>query len=151
MKNGLLSIGMTALLLCACQTGVGEEDVFKHQDTYLGDNSEVLAIVDKLQHAKQFDSMKLQTKQQPYGITLRYQTLDSIATQQKMVIHHATFLFTLIRNVETMSIEFGDVTYTLTKSDLETLYDTKLSSLNNQEKVLNLLGEHEQEAIKQLL
>ncbi|GAB2565967.1 DUF4825 domain-containing protein [Gracilibacillus alcaliphilus] len=151
MKKLLFIIGVAILLLSSCQATESKADIFKQQGMYLGDNSEVVSIINKLPNAEYFDSMELQTKAEPYGITLYYQPLASIAAEQEMAVHHATFLFALINNAETATFTFGGQSYTLTKTDLEKLYHVKLGDLRKMEETQSLIETHQQEVITNLL
>ncbi|WP_066187995.1 MULTISPECIES: DUF4825 domain-containing protein [Gracilibacillus] len=152
MKKLILT---TAVLLCitfilsACQSLGKEQGIFQWNDSFVGDNNAISSIVFQLPNADSFESMELQTKEEPYEIILHYQEImaDNLEQEyQYTAFYNATFLFTLVQNVEKVTFAFKDESYTLTRTELEKWYDTKLGDLNNEKEVKQLIESHQEES-----
>ncbi|WP_228275784.1 DUF4825 domain-containing protein [Gracilibacillus oryzae] len=85
--------------------------MFQYKNSYVGDNSAVGNIVNELAHSKELNQISLQTKTEPYGITLEYNDIDAEQVEEEMkhmVISNATFLFALIKNADWITFQFTD-------------------------------------------
>lgn len=85
----VVTLAGVAVALVACnnntkQSGTGEQSdysqkLYQYKETYTGDNSKVGAIIYTLNYTVlPFESLKLKTDSQPYGITVNYK-VDSRA------------------------------------------------------------------------
>ena len=52
-------------------------DLFQYKNSSVGDNSAVGNIVKELAHNKELNQISLETKKEPYGITLEYKDIDA--------------------------------------------------------------------------
>lgn len=145
MKKFILTAAVLLFAVCnlsACQSLAEKQDIFQWNDSYVGDNNAISSIINQLPNADAFDSIELQTAEKPYGITLHYQEItgdDIIQEYQYTALYNATFLFTLVQNVENVTFVFADQSYTLSRSELENWYDTGLGNLANETDVKQLI------------
>lgn len=138
-----------AFSLSACQSLGEEQDIFQWNDSFVGDNNAISSIVFQLPNADSFESIELQTKEKPYEITLHYQeiTADNLEQEyQYTALYNATFLFTLVQNVEKVTFAFVDQSYTLTRAEVEEWYDTELGNLDNEAEVKQLIESQQEES-----
>lgn len=118
------------------QTATTSLDLFTYQSTFIGDSSKVLAIINELPESNNFLQLSLQTTQRPYGASLDYSTV----THPKIVaIANATWLFTLIPNVEQLQFSFNDDVYTLTRQQLVNWYNQDFTTISTTEELQLLI------------
>jgi hypothetical protein len=133
------------LLIAGCSLGEKEaaksstEPLYSYKDSYVGDNSAVGGIVDKLPGSVYQQGLSLQTKNRPYGITVKYAPSEGAdagdqdefmeywkAPQDRTLITgNATVLMALVQNADYVTFEMGDPlnqSVTVTRNELETRY-----------------------------
>lgn len=124
---------LVVLIMSGCNLTSGNEepfdvkfgyvgDLFKFKEAYVGNASAVGNIVSRLDSAEQFNGFELKTDEEPYGIILNYSIEESEQDYKKIVINNATFLFTLIHNVDWITFNFANEEYTITKEKLQDWY-----------------------------
>lgn len=118
------------------------DDLFTFKDSYVGDNSAVLNMINHLQEAKHLSSFELETKEQPYGIILNYDWSLPKQDSKKTVMYNATFLFTFIKNVEWITFNFDNQTYTITKENLQSWYGEDFSKVTSEDELKTLIQKH---------
>nr|WP_255473375.1 DUF4825 domain-containing protein [Planomicrobium sp. CPCC 101110] len=142
---------------CISNAKSAEADLFSYKGSYVGDNSAVVNTVIQLKGAEHFSGVALQTKEEPYGIIIDYDWAASEEDEQKTVIHNASYLFALIQNVDWVVLNFetaeGVKEFKITREELESWYNLKLSEVENEEKLTELIQTHSEDAeeIAQLL
>ena len=143
---------LAIIIVSACSAKNEKEELFKFKNSYVGDASAVVNIVNQLRNADYFASLELNTKEEPYGIILNYDWLDSDENYKKTVIHNATFLFALVQNVDWITFNFDHEEYKLTRENLQDWYDKNLSDLENKSEAEKLIGKYleDEGKIKQL-
>lgn len=120
------------------------EDIFQFKESVIGDNSAVINIIGQLQHNEEFQEVSLETKTEPYGMTLKYENIDATMIEKEYketTIHNATFLFALIDNAEWTTYNFGDQKYKITKSKLQDWYGKELNEFTNEEELETFVQE----------
>lgn len=131
------------MLLSACNSNENNtsKDLFQYKDSYVGDNSAVGNILYQLPGAEDLNNFELKTSDEPYGIIINYSGIKSANAYKEMVIHNATFLFTLIQNVDWITFNFDDRNITIEKEQLEGGYSKDLSNIQKEEELIELLDE----------
>ncbi|HEY9569675.1 MAG TPA: DUF4825 domain-containing protein [Metalysinibacillus sp.] len=112
------------LLLGGCAstslpTPTPTNELLLYRDTLIGDNSNVLAIIYDLPEARNFLQLELHTAVQPYSASLKY---DEVTHPKIVSIANATWLFTLIPNVDSLQFTFDTQSYTLTREQVISWY-----------------------------
>lgn len=111
------------LILTACNSNENDFDLFQFKGSYIGGNSAVVNSIINLQGAKHFSGLELHTKDEPYGITVNYDWTESQLDEKETVLNNASYLFTLLQNVEWVSFYFdteGEVNeYKITREKLQ--------------------------------
>jgi len=120
----------------------GKEDIFKFKESFVGNNSAVGNIVNQLQGAEHLKGFELETKEKPYGINLNYDWLDSEQNYKKTAIFNATFLFTLVQNVDWITFNFDNQEYKITKENLQNRYGKDFSELESEDDLKVLTQKH---------
>src|SRR3954453_2013029 len=102
MINFLFFSLLVLFLLSGCNSNDRNinNDIFQFKDTFVGDNSAVGNIANQLPGAEQLNGFELKTKEEPYGIILNYDWIESEQEYNETVTYNATFLFTLVQNVD---------------------------------------------------
>lgn len=141
-----ISLLSLMILLSGCSlNNDSNTDLFQYKNSYVGDNSAVVNIVKHLAHNKELNQISLETKKEPYGITLEYKDLVTKNANQEMketVISNSTFIFVLIKNVDWITFKFPDQEFTVTKGKLQDWYNKKLDGIKNEQDLKNLIQEH---------
>ncbi|EPD50546.1 hypothetical protein HMPREF1210_02515 [Paenisporosarcina sp. HGH0030] len=117
-------------------------NVFQYDGSFIGDNSAVINIINKLKHGEDFKEVSLETKVEPYGMTLKYEDIEESMIEKEYketVIYNATFLFTLVENAEWITFNFEDQQYKITKEELQDWYGKELSEFTSEEELKNLI------------
>lgn len=126
------------------------EELQKYKDSYVGDNSAVVNIIDKLPGNIYRGRFSLKTDKEPYGITINYKVNESLGEEDfynfwkgkdinKVLEKNAIIILALINNDE--NIEFnvdniGETNYKYNRKDLEKKYGKDLKSLIEDENSL---------------
>lgn len=140
-------------LLSGCNTDHINDDIFQYKDSFVGDNSAVGNIANRLAGAKQLTGMELKTNEQPYGITLNYAWEQSQKEYKETVVYNATFLFTLVRNVDWIVFHSDLGQYMITKENIQSWYDTELNEIETEDELRELIQKYlaDESKVNQLL
>ena len=133
---------LVILIVSGCNTNNEKENLFKFKDSFVGDNSAVGNIVNQLQGAKHFKGFELKTKEKPYGIILNYDWSDLEQNYKKTAVFNATFLFTLVQNLEWVHFNFANQEYKITKENLQNWYGEDFSEFKNEDDLKALTQKH---------
>ncbi|WP_280771714.1 DUF4825 domain-containing protein [Salipaludibacillus daqingensis] len=128
-------------------------DMFQFKDSFVGDNSAVVNIANQLPGAEHLNSFELKTNEEPYGIILNYDGIESEQDDKESVIYNTTFLFTLVQNVDWITFHSDFSEHTITKGNLQEWYGKELSEVQNEEELRELIQEYiaDENKINQLL
>ncbi|AXI09974.1 DUF4825 domain-containing protein [Oceanobacillus zhaokaii] len=133
------------LLLNGCNSiDTNDEDIFQYKDSHVGDNSAVGNIVSQLPEGEYVNGFELQTNEEPYGIILNYQDIET-GDYKETAINNAAFLFTLIHNVEWVTFIFDKEELTVTKEKLQKWYEADFSEFTNADDLNSFIQEHLQD------
>ncbi|RDW17088.1 DUF4825 domain-containing protein [Oceanobacillus chungangensis] len=139
------------LILNGCNAiNANDNDIFQYKDSYVGDNSAVGNIVSQLPEGKHLNGFELKTNEEPYGIILNYQGIAT-GDYKKIAINNATFIFTLIHNVEWVTFNFNNEDneeYNVTKEKLQKWYEKDLSEFTNVDDLNSFIQEYLQDDSK---
>lgn len=119
------------------------EELQKYKNSYVGDNSAVINIIEKLPANIYKGEISLKTDKEPYGITINYKVNEKLEKEDfynfweredvnKVLEKNAVIMLGLINNAE--NIEFnvdnvGETNYKYNRKDLEKKYGKDLESL----------------------
>lgn len=108
-----------------------------YQETYVGDNSQVGAILHALPLGDQVVSLRLQTQTEPYGIQVYY-ALDNMEKSitaedmEQLFTYNATAIYAVVSNVENLTFEVMDMPealYTVDRKHIDSQYDKALKDI----------------------
>lgn len=146
---------LVLLLLSGCNSNDRNinNDIFQFKDSFVGDNSAVGNIVNQLPGAEQLNGFELKTNEEPYGIILNYDWIESEQEYKDTVAYNVTFLFTLVQNVDWITLNSDIDKYTITKENLQEWYGKELSEVQNEDELRELIQEYleEENKVNQLL
>lgn len=123
------------LLLSGCTsppatpTQAPTNELLLYRNTLIGDNSQVLAIIYDLPEARNFLQLALHTTEPPYSAHLIY---DEVTHPKIVSIANATWLFTLVPNVDSLQFTFDTQSYTLTREQLMSWYGKDVTASTNE-------------------
>ncbi|EEG76270.1 M56 family metallopeptidase [Dethiobacter alkaliphilus] len=101
------------------------EELLRQRTPYVGDNSKVSNLIGALPLAKYRQSLSLQTKETPYGVTVYYDfELSGLSKEDidEILYYNAVVMFALIDNVDVIAFNahgLGEVSYQFLRSELE--------------------------------
>jgi hypothetical protein len=133
------------LFLYGCSEDDKSTNLFKYKNSYIGDNSAVVSIINRLPNQKYFEGVKLKTDKRPFGMIIKYSEAESTKETE---VYNASFLFALLKNAEWLTFEIGEQTQTITKKELENWYGEKLSRFKNEEELKTFVGNFTQDETK---
>ena len=148
---------LAILMLNGCNRDSNDEDLFNYKGSYVGDASGVGNILNRLPVAGYTKDFELQTAEEPYGVILNYDSSESEAERKESIIYTATYLFTLIRNVDWIKFNFDGQEYQVNKEQLESWYGQDLSkdinSFKNEDELNAFIDKQlgDKEKVEQLL
>ncbi|MBS7344202.1 MAG: DUF4825 domain-containing protein [Caryophanon sp.] len=117
---------LIACFVSACSSEQ-QDGIFAYKDAYIGDASSVNAIVQQLDGAEHFMQMELYTDAEPYGMQLYYEELS-----EAEMLTNATYIFTLVQNVDWVHYTIGEQGYELTRQQLEDIYEVDLRNIHDE-------------------
>jgi len=135
-------LGLLFLSGCNSNDTNKNSDIFQFKDSFVGDNSAVSNISNQLLGAEHLNGFELKTNDETYGIILNYDWIESEQDFKELVIHNATFLFTLVQNVDWITFNSDSLEYTITKESLQEWYGKELSEVQNEDELTGLIQEH---------
>lgn len=146
MRNRLAAFAVVLLLAmagCSPAADSGQTDLFRYKGSYVGDNSAVGNIVERLPGSKDFRGRELKTAEEPYGIVLRYAPEEGMAPGEvyERLFYNAAFLFALVSNAEWIEFQYGDQSVKVTRDALEDRYGTDLRRFSSEEELDTFLKE----------
>lgn len=140
MKKHIFSVIMLLaifVVLSGCDSDSGiDPEIFQYKNSYVGDNSAVSAIVSQLPapNGEELTDIELQTKTEPYGVTLNYkkqENLDGVepaSDYSRTVIYNSSVLLFLVPNAEVVTFNYVKEQYTITKQNVEEWLGKPLST-----------------------
>ncbi|MGI8384059.1 DUF4825 domain-containing protein [Robertmurraya sp. P23] len=129
---------LIVLFLSGCNSNKTNNDIFNFKGSYVGDNSAVGNIVNQLQGGEHLRGFELKTNEEPYGVILKYQWLDTEQKHKETAIYNSIYLFTLVQNVDWITFIFDSREYTITKEDLQEASGIKFSEIQNDDMLIDL-------------
>lgn len=117
-------------------------ELLPYRDSYIGDNSAVGGMLDKLPvpNGLYQQQISLQTKKSPYGLTVKYglkeNSSENLASpvNKGVFLYNATSLFILIQNVEHVTFHFStekdEYSFAMSRNELEDFYEMELNDLS---------------------
>ncbi|AYC28435.1 DUF4825 domain-containing protein [Paenisporosarcina cavernae] len=151
-----LSIILATSLAACNEESTMYGDVFDYKDSYVGDNSSVVAIVKTMPGNESVDQIALETNEKPYGIEISYKEEDTFLDEHKrgeIMVSNATYLYTLVKNVEIITFVFPEKEYQLSRQEVEEWYGQELSEVETEDQLQTLMEEklENENAISELI
>ena len=135
MINFMIFFIIGNALLYGCNANNKNGNIFQFKDSFVGDNSAVGNIANQLRSGENLEGFELKTKEKPYGIILNYDWLESEQNYKETAIFNATFLFSLVQNVDWITFNFDNREYKITKGNLQEWYGKELSEFKNEDEL----------------
>ncbi|MBO0602230.1 DUF4825 domain-containing protein [Sporosarcina sp. E16_3] len=140
--NFLIFLLLIMLFLSGCNANNKNGNLFQYKDSFVGDNSAVGNIANQLRSGENLEGFELKTKEKPYGIILNYDWLESEQNYKETAIFNATFLFSLVQNVDWITFNFDSREYKITKENLQEWYGKELSEFKNEDELRKYIQEY---------
>ncbi|MGE6491943.1 DUF4825 domain-containing protein [Exiguobacterium sp. NPDC077395] len=119
-----------------------EPNAFEYKGSKVGDNAAVVGIAGSLPLHECYQSVELQTKKRPYGLTVRYEDPEmERAEQERLAIRNAATYFTLIPNAEIVRFAFPNRTYAFSRPEMEAWFGTDFSNIRHENELHQLMNQ----------
>ncbi|MDE0564383.1 DUF4825 domain-containing protein [Exiguobacterium sp. B2(2022)] len=129
-----------AITLAGCTNP--EPNAFEYRGSKVGDNAAVVGIAGSLPLHECYQSVELQTKKRPYGLTVRYEDPGmERAEQERLAIRNAATYFTLISNAEIVRFAFPNRTYAFSRPEMEAWFGTDFSNIRHENELQQLMNQ----------
>lgn len=138
MKHLMKLVGVSLLglaLLSGCGgAGASGENLFQYKDSYVGDNSAVGAILGMLPGGGQVQRFALETKTEPYGVTVELDEAMAGTAQarERTFLYDATVLLALVSNAEWVTFRSGSEERTVTRAEVQELYGVDVREVSTE-------------------
>ncbi|SDJ12505.1 DUF4825 domain-containing protein [Salimicrobium halophilum] len=106
------------VMLSGCMSDSQAGTLFEYEGTLIGNNSDVLAIVNGIENGSSVEEIELHTKEKPYGLTIHYADVPD-GKVERWTRENAGRLFTLIDNVEDVDMVIASETYAYSRKEME--------------------------------
>lgn len=133
---------LTVFLLNGCSNPKNNNGLFQYKGAYVGDASNIGRILNKLPVTGYSKDFELKTQQEPFGIVLNYEGSESPSEQKEIIVYTATYLFTLVQNVDWIQYNFNGQKYKITKKELQNWYGKDLNTLNNEVQLNTMISSY---------
>lgn len=117
------------------------EDIFQFKNSYVGDAGAVGNITRRLPkpNGEQLSGLELETKKEPYGIILNYNTTEKsedVETNYKeLALYNATFILSLVKNADWVTFNFIKQEFKVSREELQKFYEKDVREFNNEEEL----------------
>ncbi len=141
MKKLLMLSMLLLLALVGCGKPTHMTELLNYKGSYVGDNSAVGNIIERLPAHEYLDGFELQTSQEPYEITINYKPFDeatveledgstSKASLNEILQGNSMLILSLVKNAEIVNFNIGDQeTITFDRATLSDNYGNNLDSI----------------------
>ena len=142
MKKLIMFSMLILLGLVGCGISTNMTELLNYKGSYVGDNSAVGNIIERLPAHEYLDSFELQTSQEPYEITINYKIFNeatveledgsrSKASLSKILQGNSMIILSLVKNAEIVNFNVGDQdTITFDRVTLSDNYGNTLDSIS---------------------
>lgn len=109
------------------------EKVEKYTSAYMGDASNMSALLRGLPYNQFTNGIELNADQYTLSVNYDVRTLENLNDSRQTVIYNATALMALIGNLEQVNFHFKDATYEVTRDRVEQWFGTTLVDFKDAE------------------
>lgn len=146
MRNMIRYLLFSLLILfllngCSSNEINENEDIFQFKNSYVGDAGAVGNITRRLPkpNGEQLSGLELETKKEPYGIILNYNTTEKsedVETNYKeLALYNATFILSLVKNADWVTFNFIKQEFKVSREELQKFYEKDVREFNNEEEL----------------
>jgi len=141
VKKLLVGLILSFLVLgCTNNTSQSNQSFFEtYRHTQIGDNSNVGGILSSLEWDNPYNGFELFTNEEPYGMLIHF---DGPLTSENMVAN-ASYLFTLIDNLDYVIYETSNDTLQIYRQELEDFYQIPFNEIESQDQLDLLINGHD--------
>lgn len=120
------------------------QDIFRFKGTNIWDNTDAELIVKHLPQSKGLKKLSIQTIKEPYGMNLKYDMTNHLSKleDEQNITTIATYIFTLTNNIDLVTMDTSNGTFTVKRETLQKWYDTDLSKITNEKDLKELIDNH---------
>lgn len=122
------------------------QELIKYKISYVGDNTKVINLVNKLTYCDSVKEVLLQTKTQPYSVIVEYVFKDLKDDKVKMLNSYeanATIMFAMIDNVDSITFKVEGskepIEFTYLRADIQKKYNIDLREYSKDTNMLEQL------------
>ena len=133
---------LLSFVLVGCGKPTNMTELLNYKGSYVGDNSAVGHIIERLPAHEYLDGFELQTSQEPYEVTINYKPFDEATVEledgstSKVALNevlqgNSMIILSLVTNAEIVNFNIGDQeTITFDRTTLSDNYGNDLESIS---------------------
>lgn len=121
-------------------TQLEKTEIFNYKGAYIGDNGSVGRILSYSMDGQSFNGFQIYSSNEPFGVRAFMGKRIDPSTDYSLIVTTASYLFTLIRNIDFVEFEYLDQVYSIRKSDLELAFDIEFYSFEDEASLQTLLS-----------
>lgn len=141
-RFSLLLVALLVVLSGCSDLSTRSPNAFQYEGASVGDNSAVVGIAQSLPLHDCYKSVELQTKNRPYGLTVRYHDPEiERIEQERLAIRNAATYFTLVQNADIVRFAFPNRTYAFSRPEMEAWLGIDFSAIQREEELIARLDE----------
>lgn len=142
MKKLLMFSMLLSFILVGCGKPTNMTKLLNYKGSYVGDNSAVGHIIERLPAHEYLDSFELQTNQEPYEVTINYKPFDEVTVElengstSKVALNeilkgNSMLILSLVTNAEIVNFNIEhQETITFDRATLSDDYGNNLESIS---------------------
>ena len=142
MKKLLMLSMLLSFVLVGCGKPTNMTELLNYKGSFVGDNSAVGHIIERLPAHEYLDGFELQTSQEPYEVTINYKPFDEATVEledgstSKVALNevlqgNSMIILSLVTNAEIVTFNIGDQeTITFDRTTLSENYGNDLESIS---------------------
>lgn len=133
---------LLSFVLVGCGKPTNMTELLNYKGSYVGDNSAVGHIIERLPAHEYLDGFELQTSQEPYEVTINYKPFDEATVEledgstskvglNEILEGNSMLILSLVTNAEIVTFNIGDQeTITFDRTTLSDNYGNDLESIS---------------------
>ncbi|SOC42338.1 DUF4825 domain-containing protein [Ureibacillus acetophenoni] len=123
------------------ETQMSQSEIFDYKGAYIGDHLSVGKIISYSLENRKAKGIQLFTSNEPFGVRTFMETTMVPSKDYETIFTTASYLFTLIRNIEFVEFEYKDQVYMITKSDVELTFNVDYYSIEDENELRSVISD----------
>lgn len=123
------------------ETQTKKSEIFNYKGAYIGDHLSVAKIISYSLNDQTTNGIQLYTSDEPFGVRTFIAETMAPTKDYEVIFKTASYLFTLIRNIDFVEFEYEDKIFSLAKEDLEKAFNVNYYSFEDEEVLRSIISD----------